>query len=247
MPRCAARSTTAPTCSWRRTASAQSDISIRYFRNQILPDVNAHGQLQHCRASAASRCSPLTSIPLGRGRHERSSRSEASARSSATSSPAQFPTWTVGVAGRLSARHQHPADQPRAGQAAVLAGADAAEEPRAADRDAGPRGGAHRCRPTRSASTAARAARELAETAARGRRKEVRRRHPDQLLRLPGAARSGAGPHQRGPRHLGLQQVARRFRSGAGGAAAAASGGGSGGVTSAGSGAIQTGNAIVRQ
>ena len=47
---------------------------------------------------------------------------------------------------------------------------------------------------------------------ARSGREEVRRRHPDQLLRVPGPARPRPGPHQRGPRDLRLQQVARRLR-----------------------------------
>ena len=65
-----------------------------------------------------------------------------------------------------------------------------------------------------------RVARELARAAARGRGEEVRRRHRDQLLRLPGAARSGAGADERSPRRRRLQQVARRLRSRAGSAAA---------------------------
>ena len=59
--------------------------------------------------------------------------------------------------------------------------------------------------------------------AARSRGEEVRGRHPDQLLRVPGAARPRAGAHQRGPRDRRLQQVARGLRGRPGGAAAGAS------------------------
>ena len=160
-----ARSATAPTCSRPRTASQRDDISISYFRNQALPDVNARGQLPASVGVGGTLLSRSTVASVGGDRppRDRPVASAASARCSATCSRNAFPTWTFGVQYRLSARHEHIRGQPGAGAAAVLAGGDAAAQPRAADRDrrcATPRA---RCRRTRSASTAPRAARELAE------------------------------------------------------------------------------------
>ena len=191
-PPCERRSTTGPICESRRTTWRATDVNIRYYRNQALPDVNAAAHLQHVGGGrrAAEPVDPHSaSVPVDAHDHRAAQLTD---RCSATSSPAQFPAWTVGVSGRLPARHQPVGGEPRAGAAPASAGADAAQEPRAAGGDPGARrraAGADEPEARRDHPRRARAR----GAAARSRGEEVRRRHPDELLRVPGAARPGAG------------------------------------------------------
>ena len=73
-----------------------------------------------------------------------------------------FPTWTVGVQVGYPLGHELAGSEPGARPAAVRAGADAAQEPRAADRDAGARRRAQ-VQTNQKRVDSTRVARELAE------------------------------------------------------------------------------------
>jgi outer membrane protein TolC len=182
------------------------DISIRYFRNQILPDVNA--ELSYRNDAIGGRLlNPISFAQIGAPRTVVDERGFGSVLGDVVANT--FPTWTFGVT------------------VAVVAGGDPAEEPGAANRHAGARR-----RPSGADQSEARRQRACGagtgRAAARSRGEEVRGRHPDQLLRLPGAARPRSGPHERNPRDGRLQQVARRLRGGAADRAAIGTGRGRG-------------------
>ena len=124
------------------------------------------------------------------------------------------------------------AREPRAREAAVPAGADAAEEPRAADRHAGARASGRNVQTNQKRVQSARASRELQEKKLEAEEKKMAAGMSRQLLRLPGAARPLAGAHRGDPGDRRLQQVAGRLRSGPARAARRLGGG----ITTAGSG-----------
>jgi outer membrane protein TolC len=78
-----------------KNSLAQSDVSIRYFRNQLLPDVNATANYSTAAVGGVA-LQPLTSIPLGPvERAILSQRSFGSVLGDVLTN--QFPTWTVGI------------------------------------------------------------------------------------------------------------------------------------------------------
>ncbi len=79
-----------------KNSLARSDISIRYYHNQVLPDVNA--QFSYSSAAAGGvQLSPLTSIPIGEtpDRTILAKRSYGSVLGDVLT--ATYPTWTMGV------------------------------------------------------------------------------------------------------------------------------------------------------
>jgi outer membrane protein len=78
-----------------KNSLAQSDVNIRYFRNQILPDINATATYSTAAVGGVS-LQPLTSIPLGPvDRTILSQRGFGSVLGDVVTSA--FPTWTVGI------------------------------------------------------------------------------------------------------------------------------------------------------
>ena len=199
-----------------KTSLERNDVSIRFFRNQILPQVNATASYRS-NAVGGVFLSPVSLTSLG---SPRSVVGTAGVRLGAGRHPHQH---VPDVDGRshavLSARHELAGNQSRAGQIAVRAGRDAAQRSRDAGHDAGAR-----CRASGADEPEARRQRtggaRVGGTAARGGGKEIRRRHSDQFLRVPGAARSGDRTNVRNPRHCGLQQVGGGFRGRSGNAVA---------------------------
>ena len=191
------------------------DISIRYLRNQMMPDVNANvvyrgsgtgGSRYQTDISAALEGRPPSPAAGFRARLRHRDRRRFGAA---------FPTWTVGVRGRLSnGRSQQEASLARSrlqyGQAETqlrnleLQVATQVRE----------RGG--RYRRIRSASKP-QCGGELAERRLEAAKRSSRPASKPASL-FPGPARPLAGPNLRGARHLGLQQVAGRFRGRPGGA-----------------------------
>ncbi len=80
----------------RRTSLARNDISIRFFRNQILPQVNATASYRS-NAVGGVFLSPVSFTSARRSPRTVVVATAASARCSATSSTNTFPTWTVGL------------------------------------------------------------------------------------------------------------------------------------------------------
>src|SRR5262249_43671051 len=109
---------------------------------------------------------------------------------------------------QLPDRPEHAGSEPGTGAPPVQPGADAAQEPAAPGRYAGAgrrAAGADEPEAGRGDARVAAARR----TAAGGRGEEVHGRHVDELLRLPGAARSVAGARERAARDCRLQPFAR--------------------------------------
>jgi outer membrane protein len=78
-----------------KNSMAMSDVSLRYFRNQLLPDVNAVANYSTAAVGGVA-LQPLTSIPLGPvERTILSQRSFGSVLGDVLTN--QFPTWTVGI------------------------------------------------------------------------------------------------------------------------------------------------------
>jgi outer membrane protein TolC len=78
-----------------KNSLAQSDVSLRYFRNQLLPDVNATANYSTAAVGGVA-LQPLTSIPLGPvERAIISQRSFGSVLGDVLTN--QFPAWTVGI------------------------------------------------------------------------------------------------------------------------------------------------------
>ena len=220
-PPCATRSTSARTCGRRRTACQQSDINIRFFRNQIMPDVNA--QVQYVDDGgwrrAALRRSILAAVATGGG----ASRSILADRGFGSVLGDVFQSAVseldVRRPDRLPARHQHRAREPRSREAAVRAGADAAQEPRDAGHDPGAR---HRAQ--RADEPAARAVGAARPASCRRRSSKPKRRSWPPACRrtffvFQAQRDLAARAHRRTPGDFRLQQVAGRFRGGPAGAA----------------------------
>ena len=121
----------------------------------------------------------------------RSSPSAATAPCWATCSRARIPSGRSACRSAIRSASNTAQANLGAREAAVRAGADAAQEPRAAGGDAGPRRRPPGADEPAARPVGARVARAAGEEARR-RGEEVRGRHVDQLLRLPGAARPGA-------------------------------------------------------
>ena len=196
----------------RRTASSAATSTSAICSNQILPDVNAQVNYGAVGVGGVQLAGATTRSPASSPARSRRRSSAATASALGDVFRSAYPQWTFGVQiGYPLGASTAQANLARA-QARVPAGADAAEEHRAADRHAGARVGPQRADQPEARPVGARVARAAGEEARSG-GKEAGRRHVDQLLRLPGAARSGAGAHPGNPGDLGLQQVARRLRS----------------------------------
>ncbi len=182
----------------------QSDINIRYFRNQIMPDVNANVSYI-ATAAGGTQLSPVDFAAIASGANI--SRSIIS-RAQLWLGPRRRVREHVSQLDRrrdvrLPARHEHAAGEPRAGAPAVRTVADATEEPRDAGRHAGPRGRAERANQPAARALGARVARTAGEET-RGRRKEAGGGHVAELLRVPGAARPLHLAHVRAVGDFGL-------------------------------------------
>ena len=107
-----------------KNALEQSDINIKYYTNQIKPDVNANVGYNPVGIGGTQLSSRSTSRPWRRATCPTgpSSPTAASARCSATSSRA-VPDLDVRRHGRLPARRQHRAREPGAGEAGIRPGA----------------------------------------------------------------------------------------------------------------------------
>ncbi len=223
-----------------RNSIEQSDVNIRYFRNQILPDVNAQVNYGTFGLGGVQ----LSSVdPFGNPSAPRTILTQSGYGSVLGDVfSAAYPQWSVGVQigyplgsstshanlARAKLQFQQAQTQIKSLELQIVTqvrNAARQVQTNAAAREVG----------ARLARAAGKEARRRAE--------EVRGRHVDQLLRLPGAARSGHRPHARDPGDLGLQQVARRLRRRAGGPAERRRRR----RVTAGAGAIQTGgSAIIR-
>jgi hypothetical protein len=194
-----------------------TDINVRFFRNETLPDVTASFDYGLIGLGG-------TQFVRGAGFPAPSSGSSSAALAACwvTSLPTTFQL------DRLHQRHVSDRRNPAPGQpcpntAPIQPGTDAASQPGAAGRDAGSRG-----RPPGANQPEARghdahvsAARG---TASRRRGTEIRGGNVHQLLRVSGAARFGAGPQQRAACCSRLQPVDRGFRGCAGGSSQVACG-----------------------
>ena len=193
-PRCETRSTGGPTCSRRRTAIERSDLNIRYLRNQMLPDVNA--QVNYGAIGVGGVQLPVRNPLTGELARSPIRFRAASGRCSATCSAARIRS---GPSACRSAIRSAPARRTRTSRARGSQYQQSQTQLKNIElqvatqvRDVGPQ------RPDQPEARAvgARVARAAGEEARSG-RKEAGGRHVDQLLRLPGAARSLAGAHRR--------------------------------------------------
>ena len=125
-----------------------NDISIRYFRNQSLPDVNA--LVNYSAIGLAG-----TQFNFGQGFPPPVLEPDAARllRRARRRVRLGLPDLVAAAAGELSDRRVERRSEPGARAAAEHAGAEAAPEPRAAGRDADPRTWRATCRPTPSASS----------------------------------------------------------------------------------------------
>ena len=211
-------------------SSRRTDLSRRARRSRPTTSTSASSATRRCPTSPRAFDYGLT----GARRHAAAARrrlrsrdpatssarrSAASARCSATCSANDVPELDGVAQHQLSARHQPAGGQPGARRGCRQTQTQtqlANQELQVATQVRERRG---RCRPTRSASRRTRVVARARRAAARGRAAEVRGRHVHQLLRLPGAARPGAGAQQRAAGDPRLQPVGRRLRDGAGSAA----------------------------
>ena len=212
-----------PTCIQAKNSLEKSDVE-----HPLLPEPDAAGRERagelRLAGQGGTQLSSATRLPAAGpigDRHGRLRRRAEPDRSEPVPD-AGASACTFGVPDR----HEHARGEPRARAAAVPAGADAAAGTLELQVATQVRDVARQVNTNQKRVEATRAARAAAGAAARGRAEEVRRRHVDELPRLPGAARPRAGAQRRAERDPRLQQVARRLRDRAGGAGRRAAAGG---------------------
>ena len=202
-----------------KNALEQSDINIKYYSNQIKPDVNANIGYNPVGVGGAQ-LSAVNIADVSAGRPVNRTVVSDVGFGSVLGDVFQssYPTWTFGV----TIGYPLGANTAHANLARVKLEYDQAKTQlknmEMLVTQAGACRGPQREHDPAAGRIGARVARAAGEEA-RGGGEEARRRHVVAVLRRPGAARSVARPHGGDPGDLRLQQVAGRLRGRAAGAA----------------------------
>ena len=189
----------------RASRSEQTDISMKYLRNQKLPALDVIGATTTCSGVAghAVRVRPRL------GRHSRRrfsvSRSAASRDALRDVFANDFKTWSVVVQPQLSDRHERRGCRAGAGAAAARPADDQSPRSRDDRRRAGPRRRRGRSRPRSSGSRRRRKRAQLAEQNLQAEEKRLAVGLSDTFRRVPGPARPDRPAEQRAARHHRLQ------------------------------------------
>ena len=194
-----------------RKSLEASDINIRYFKNQILPDLNVRAGYgltgqggTNYTFSDTFPPVPISIVDNGWG----------SVYSQMLSN--DFHNWSLAVTVGYPIGRSGAEAALRARQGLVRAGSAAAPQPRADGRHPGARSRPHAEHQPQARRRDAGLARS-GPAAARRRAEEVPGRTVDELPRHPGAARPRVGPQRRAAGDPRLQPVRRRLRNRPGG------------------------------